>query len=520
MKTIQRLPDYLINQIAAGEIIERPAYIVKELIENSIDAGASHIKIHLERGGINRIIVQDNGCGMSREDIEEACKLHTTSKIRDAENFHGITTLGFRGEALASIAAMSVIHIESKTVDDIVGSKLIVKNNHQTIQSVGMPTGTRVTAHSLFYNQPVRKKLLQSPQTEFKHTIELLLHYAIAYPQITFELFHNGKLSIHLPKQTGHERIRDIFGSHFQEHLLPISIQDSSFSVKGFIGKPQLSFSKVNYHVSINKRPIHAKYVHQTIKEAFGILIEDNKNPVYILFITVPPETVDINIHPRKDVVRIINEQEIFTKIYESIRDTLSRHDISFMSSFVKEQSPTYDSPLLKTTLAQNLKKIVDENRSILLTNNQNPQILSIHNLYLVTESEFGILLIDQHAAHERILYELYLKEFFKQKTKQKKISLQDPILLNFSLNELLVFQHYLSDLQTMGFSIEEFSGTSYRILEIPSIFEGRDIHALIYSIIRNLDKEQFINPIDSQTKRLLAYLACRSAVKAGDPLT
>lgn len=520
MKSIHKLPDHLIRQIAAGEIIERPAYIVKELLDNAIDAHASHITINLEHGGLQKIIVTDNGDGMNEEDIKESYKLHTTSKIHTAEHFFGIKTLGFRGEALASIAAIANLRIESRTSADYKGTRIDIIDGHEYIQPIGMPKGTRATVDSIFQKQPVRKRLFHSPHKEFRYIMDIVIRYAIFYPDITFELYHNGHRVLSMKKQTNEERIRSLLGEHIFSHLIPIAVTDSIASFYGYIGKPQATSIKTHEYLAINRRPVSIKLFHKAIHEAFDTLIDSLKHPIYVLSFSIPHEYIDINVHPRKEYVTCLYQEAIYRKIVDSIQETFSRHNIQFTFPLIHESSPPYGKPLLQTTLAHELKHAVEKKRTKMMTTPNTSSIISIHNLYIIAQSSHGLIILDQHAAHERILYEEYLKEFTKEQKRDRVSFLKKPLIFDLSPAESTIFDNYLHDLTRIGFSITRISRTTYQIMKIPKIFEQRDLLSLIKEILEQLDKEVFIPSIDSQSKRLLAYLACRSAVKSGDPLT
>ncbi len=362
MKNIHKLPDHLIRQIAAGEIIERPAYIVKELPDNAIDAHASQITIHLDHGGLQKITVIDNGDGMSQKDIKESYKLHTTSKIHNREHFLGIKTLGFRGEALASIVAIANLKIESRTATDHRGTQVEIIDGNRYIKPIGMPKRTRVTVDSIFQKEPVRKHLFHTPHKELRYIMDILIRYAIFYPDIAFELFHNNHRILSVRKQTNEERIKSLLGEHVFSYLLPIAITDSIVSFHGYIDKPQAATIKAQEYLAINGRPVSIKLFHKAIHEAFDTLIESTNRPMYILSFSIPHEYVDINVHPRKEYVTCMYQEALYSKIIDSIKETFYRHNIQLTFPLIQESSPSYEKPLLQTTLAHELKHAVNKN--------------------------------------------------------------------------------------------------------------------------------------------------------------
>lgn len=520
-QTIHHLPDYIISQIAAGEVIERPAYVVKELIDNAIDAQANTISIDVVDGGISHIVVTDNGIGMSREDLIESCNIHTTSKIHTVDDLTHITTLGFRGEALASIASVSSLTIETKQQASLAGYKLILQNNTPTITSVGMPTGTRVLVSQLFSHIPARKKFLKNKRSEMKKIIDIVTSYALCHPTLSFLLSNEGKSILHLQRTNSlKQRIQDLYGQTVYSHLLPVSINDSYINMEGFIATPQLISNSISeQHISINGRPITDRLIQSAIKEGYGVLLPSDTQPTYILSFSILPEMVDTNIHPRKEHVRIINESFLGTTLRDTVQQTLSKQHIHY-EGFPLSIHDSYDG-LTYTPLSRELKNVVlpkkTEQLGFVL---KESHVLQLHNLYIIAQTENGITLIDQHAAHERILYEQFAQELIIQQKKKKIVVLNSPIILDFSPQEQLLIETYLNELILLGFDIESFSGQSYKISSVPELFHTRNIASLIRELVQDMADDTRLITTDTGTKKLLAYLACRSAVKAGDPLT
>lgn len=521
MKTIHLLPDYLISQIAAGEVIERPAYAVKELIENAIDANAKHIHIELQDYGLAKIVVTDDGFGMQKQDLVESFKLHTTSKVSGADALLSIKSLGFRGEALASIAAVSFLTLESKTATDMAGTKINVSNQKiHTITSLGMPTGTRVIVEQLFQAVPARKKFLKSKRTEYKHILDVVYSQAIASPSIAFSVSHEGQSILHLPhSQNLNERISSLYEGDVSNNLLPVHLTESYLTISGYILKPQQSSRVIpKQFVSINGRPISDRLIELAVKESYGILLEKDIKPSWFLHISLPSESLNVNIHPRKEQVQFSEQRFLFDMIGKAVSETLHGNTIHY-AGFSQRVYPS-EEKITQTSLGKNLKHSVLPWNNTLLTNLSSPAIVQIHTVYILATTEHGFLLIDQHAAHERILYEKFLTQFINEAKKGLSDPLEQPLLLHLSPSEGILLEENLEDLERIGFHIENFSGNTYNITNIPRIFKNRNLEKTIPQLLTELQNESFSRLVDSKSKKLLAYLSCRSAVQSGDPLT
>lgn len=523
MNTIFQLSQDIIGKIAAGEVIERPMYAVKELVENAIDAKADVITIHIEESGLRQIIVSDNGIGMSREDLEACFLSHTTSKIRHEEDLHRIKTLGFRGEALASIAAISLLTIKSRTPKSAGGTLVEIENNKlQKISPVGTPIGTIVTAENLFHNVPARKKFLKSQATEFRQITDIILHYALSFPEIHFVLTHNKKTVFDLSKKsTTHDRIKFVFGDSIFEHFLPVEYGDSYINIEGFVGKPQIASSNnQRQYLFVNKRKVSDKLISLAVKEAFGTLLPAISTPVFRLHLTVPYDVVDVNVHPRKEQVSFLNNKLMFDAIKQAVTQTLTDHNITFqlakfhqVETGRKGETQTFAGKMLKeTVLPWNRQGIGEILR-------QTP-IVQLHNLYILVATKEGFFLIDQHAAHERILYEQFVKEFEQQKKKKENYVLKTPIKLDLFFTESQALEEYKEIFSNIGFELESFQGNTFLIRKVPILFKGRNIQKIIADMIADLLEDKTPKPIDVRSQRMLAFLSCRAAVKAGDSLT
>jgi DNA mismatch repair protein MutL len=522
MRKIFSLSEQIVSKIAAGEVIERPVFAVKELVENAIDARADSIIVHIEESGLKKITVIDNGEGMSPEDLQESFKSHTTSKISQADELTYIKTLGFRGEALSSIAAISRMTINSRAPNNSAGTSIIIKYGKvEKISPIGIPVGTTVTVEHLFHTLPARKKFLKSTRTEFRHSIDLMMSYALSYPEIHFVLTHNKKIIFDLPStKDPMQRIEKLLGKDIFSSLLPVEFTDSHISITGFLAKPSLTTrTPAKQFLFINNRLVSDKHISLTVKSSYGTLLAQNVYPICILYFTLPFEMVDVNVHPRKEYVRFVDTQLLQNAITQAVKQVLGRYELtpisSFNSLFLSDavgSTKSYTGKLLKE------KKLPWE----LSVKNEADysNIMQIHNLYLFVATESGFLLIDQHAAHERILYEQLLLEFKKEKKKHTIFYFLKPEVFELNISETELLLEYLQFFQDLGWEIEHFKDTTFVLRSLPVIFQDRDYLILLKEILEDLQNENSHAEFDSITKKMIAYLACHGAVKAGDPLT
>lgn len=523
MRKIYPLSEEVISKIAAGEVIERPMYAVKELVENSLDAGADSIVVHIEESGLRRITIIDNGEGMSEQDIRECFKPHTTSKISSDEELAHIRTHGFRGEALSSIAAISRMIIKSRIKDTAAGICVELREGEtEKISPVGMPYGTQVIIENLFYPVPGRKKFLKSARTEFRHILELMTSVSLIYPAVHFTLTHNKKIVFDLPQTTDSlERIKILLGTTIFQNLLPVSYSDSYISVSGFLTKPQAAATTTQKQfISINKRKVNDKLVSLAVKEAYGTLLESSAYPACILFLTIPYELVDVNVHPRKESVRFVDTQLIYDAVFRAVSQALTQNNLTFYSETGNGLS-LGDAPGKTNSFAARLLREKKLPWTIMpLIEISGNDVMQMHNLYLIKPTNHGMFVVDQHAAHERILYEQLLEEFKKQKNTQPIQRLSKAAVFDLSVTETELLQEYLPLFAQLGFTIEHFQKNTFLLQTVPLLFHDRDYQKLIGEILEELAQEKRVKEIDSVSRKMIAYLACRAAVKAGDKLT
>ncbi|MDQ3099033.1 MAG: DNA mismatch repair endonuclease MutL [bacterium] len=526
MAKIHQLSPELIAKIAAGEVIERPAYAIKELIENAVDAQASTIKIELLRAGLDKIIITDNGIGMDKEDIRECFKPHTTSKISNENDLFTVNSMGFRGEALASIATISDMTIRSRYIDDTLGTEIDLKiGNIEKMGPFGMPIGTEIIIRNIFNNVPARKKFINSPSVEFRLILEMITALSLALPGVGFSLYHNKRQVLDLPsEQSLLDRASLLFGTEFKANLLPVLIEDSYLKISGYIAKPQLSTrSGSKQYLFINKRKIIDKQLIATIKDTYGTLLEPRVHPIFILFFDMPYERVDVNIHPRKEQVAFTDPQFLVLTLRQAVISRLSTENLIYNDRRWQsgEYSPanyqpwslrdggmnSFASKLLKETTPWTVEKEILKSSDI----------LQMHNLYLIAQTKNGIILIVQHAAHERILYEQFLLEFRKVRNEKVIYIFESPVNIELSIHETQALRDNVSEIAELGFDIDADSLT---IKSLPEIFKDRNPTSLLRELLEDLIENRALKDIDSKSNKMIAYLACRTAIKAGDKLS
>lgn len=522
MAKIIQLPDKVIAKISAGEVIERPAYAVKELIENAIDAGADVIEVRVQGAGLTRIMVQDNGEGMTEEDLKISFLPHATSKLKDETELIGIKTLGFRGEALSSLAAISTLTIRARCPDQPGGYEIVIRNSSvAALSQVGMPPGTIVTVDNLFHNVPARKKFLKSERTELRLITDVITHFALSHPSIHFIFTHNNKVVFDFSKQQNFfERVKTLLGETNSDQLLRLSSEEGFIKIVGLVGKPQIA-SKQNQKqfIFVNNRHITDRMISLSVKEAFGTLLPSTSTPIFLLNLSLPSEIVDVNVHPRKEQVSFINSKEVFDSIRQAVTQVLNENNITFnLAKFKYESSArigettSYAGTLLK-------ESVLPWNRDEKIDFKPSEKLLQIHQTYILSQTVDGIFLIDQHAAHERILYEEFILKFEKSKNERNIHELTKPLPLSLSLHEKQLADEYMEHLENIGFSMENFQGDHYIVRSIPVVFKGRNIEKIIKEMLSDLENE-ITASVDTRSLRMLAFLSCRAAIKSGDVLT
>lgn len=548
---IKALSEDLQNKISAGEVVERPASVVKELIENSLDAGASEISIVIEKGGHNTIQVRDNGSGISSDDLPSAIKRFHTSKIETVSDLFSIETLGFRGEALASIASISEMSIISSNGDGTGAELPIVNGNPGEVQPAANIGGTEITIRNLFYNTPARKKFLKTPRTELRKIVDVVRCFGLAFPDIEFRLIADNRDVFHIQSESLEERIDNLLDPTYSRNLLPLKITKGDYILSGFIGNLNLVRSRPGeQYLFLNRRFIKDRLLNRAVYNAYESLIKRGEYPFFVVNLIIPGDQVDVNVHPTKTEVRFKDEWRLFhllksevgnslgsiletipgfdTSFHQNSSDT-SMKDFSLHRSKISETIPIdpnqnaiqFNNPETLTPSKSDILRAKDyvskladtpsSDQSSIATEN----IWQIHKKYIVSEVNSGLVIIDQHVAHERILYEDALKAF--ESTSMASQTLLFPETLKFSHDDFDALFDVLPYLEKIGFKIKKQDDLSIRIDAIPSEMAIGNEREVIREILDNFLKEK--KEYSSFQEALAAMFACKAAIKAGDSL-
>lgn len=521
MNKIRLLPTHVIQTIAAGEIIERPAYVVKELIENSLDAGATNIDVSFIRSGLERIRINDNGEGIAKEDLPLAIEKHSTSKITSLTDLEKLASYGFRGEALASIVTVADLKLSSRRQTDDIGATLATyQGQAEPIIAEAMNYGTTVIVDHLFKHVPVRKKFLNNLHKERRLIIDVVTRLAIANPHVSFTLTGENKPIFNLAACGNmRDRINLIFDENITQHLIGVNYHHSFFDMEGMIGNNQIA-RRDNRHqyLFLNNRPINHQTIARIIKRAYGSLLESEDMPWFALNISLPSNIYDINVHPRKETVDFMDEIQVIKLVTDVIVDALTE------IRSVKPSLPPFlnsndDYALDKSTPLPELhQQLKAEVKPWSLKSAHQLEVLQVLNTYLVVKSEDGIKVFDQHAMHERILFEQFKNELLKSIDKIQT-ELESPITLNLNPSEKTLLTEHSQDLNKIGFNWIEFGPDSIQITSIPKHLENHNIAEILPKVLDDIAMGLPLN-LSSETEKTLCYLACRSAVMAGEALS
>lgn len=541
MAQIIELKPEIYNRIAAGEVVENPASIVKELLENSIDAESSEIEINIKQAGKKEITIVDNGYGMNKDDLYLAIKKHTTSKIKNVKDLNNIKTFGFRGEALSSIISVSIVELTSKTKQMDMGIKLIIENAGSKIieNKVSLNKGTSIKVSHLFHNTPARLKFLKNDKKELlniKQTINSLIipHYTVNF-KVQYE---DQNPVIYKAKKSILDRIKDVYGEEFISDLIEFKNINSEFKLFGYISKPSFNKSNKNYQfLYLNNRPIVTKFFNYWLTIAYENLLMKQRYPIAFIFLEAPPTYYDVNVHPAKREVRFINEHYISQTIIHNIKSNLNKElfipEIKNINQprekeinkkkYIKEVNTTINRFLSdfqnEEVFDNNIKKKNSKNTFTSLEALYNVDYLSLFNTYIIFEmiNENTVYLIDQHAAHERILYERIKRD--SENAEEISQNLLIPIHLQLSNVEYQVVMDHLDIFQDIGYQIEDFGGQSIILKAIPSYFQNIDDKQLFLDVLSDIMENKTIDKIRLKDD-IISSIACRSAIKAGDRIS
>ncbi len=609
MGRIRVLTDQVANQIAAGEVVDRPASVVKELLENALDAGATRIRMEVEGGGRKLIRIADNGCGMVRDDALLAFERHATSKLRTSDDLLAIATLGFRGEALPSIASISRLEIETRAAEEPAGTRIeIVGGRMHRVEDAGLPPGTTIAVRDLFFNTPARRKFLKSETTELQHVTALVTHYALAHPDKHFEL-HSATHALlqAAPVAEPADRIFQIFGRETLDHLLPIAAevdlervglpspppwkQDEDYEppvpghlrLSGFTSKPELEkLNRNSIYSFVNRRLVRDRLLLHAVSEAYRNILPPTSFPVVLLFLELPPEEVDVNVHPAKTEVRFRQPSFVHDFVRETLRNKLiqSRPAMGFLAALethavaspsllpgvsampgAPESAPftgTADSFALESlrpapvatrldfTAAGNGTAIaIEEGAALSLLNAELPtaaaqlianstvavpdEAATLHALaslkpigqlresFILATNEEGLWIIDQHVAHERVLFEKILREREVERVQRQRLLM--PLLIDLTPAQMVAFSTIAAELEGNGFEAEPFGPRTLAIKAAPVGLEGRELERMLVEVLEQSDRLDQRENLSTARARIAASIACHSAIKVNMPL-
>ncbi|MEA3465385.1 MAG: DNA mismatch repair endonuclease MutL [Thermodesulfobacteriota bacterium] len=546
---IEILPEKLCNQIAAGEVVERPSSVVKELIENSLDAGADHIVVEVDRGGKKRIVVADNGSGMGRDDIFLCFERHATSKIRSEEDLFHLHYHGFRGEALPSIAAVSRLTVTSRSGDDATGMRLVIfggKINHT--EEVGTPCGTTFEVRDLFFNIPARRKFLRRDETEFGHISEIVTRLALAHPAVHFKLHHNGRTILDLYRQsTSLDRIAMVLGRSVVADLLEINVATDPLSLTGYLARPTVNRSTTTGIYSfVNGRFVKDRVLHHAIMDGYRQLLMKGRYPVCVLFLELDSQQVDVNVHPTKHEVRFRDQRDVHHFVSQSVREVLrnstgelqphresllpSSATISASTSLVSLPVTESGQPVqysqvneIVSAYPPSQSNVVARGENLVLSVEERGYFASLtiigqyHRSYILCEDGDDLILIDQHAAHERIGFERFKHQYNSGSIETQELLF--PEIVELSVREDTELREQLEALKRLGFGLDPFGGTSWAIKAIPTFLLENDAKTMVCDVLMELSSVGVSTLSQDAFDAVLIKMACHGMIRANQRL-
>jgi DNA mismatch repair protein MutL len=542
MGIIKVLDKDIVGKIAAGEVVERPASVVKELLENALDAGARKILIDVTEGGKSLIRVEDDGMGIAEDDMTILAQHHSTSKLSSAEDLFSIISFGFRGEALSSIAAVSELTIRSRTANSIAGTKLIIKDGDRMIEPTACPKGTIVEVKSLFYNTPARKKYLKSIEHELREIEDIITRYALCFPEVFFKLTHGGTTLINSPATSNTiSNISNIYGNSIAKGLLQVDFVQSGIEVMGSISKPSLTKpNRDTQSIFINRRYIKSRTIMDSIEDAYHTLLTVGRHPIAILNITIEPGEIDVNVHPTKREIKFSHENQVYDAVYNAIKKTLSdnelikeielpgtKQDVLIAKQEMPKRGKQPGSAGAKDAEGAKDAKIYAPEKAEQLMLKEAEPVIKKRNLpemrisgqllrtYIVAEGEDCIYLIDQHAAQERVNYEKFMKQLDADAVDTQ--ALLKPLVIELEPKLHTLVMGNLEVLKKLGFEIEDFGTSSIIVKSFPIIIPKQD-RQLILDLIDELEDAR--NKITEEKEKLLIMRACKASVKANQHLS
>ena len=553
MPAIRLLPDLLISQIAAGEVVERPASVLKELLENSLDAGSRDIRVQLEAGGVKRLRVADDGCGMPREDLPLALARHATSKIASLDDLEAVATMGFRGEALASIASVARVSITSRETGSAHAWRI---DNEGEVEPAALDAGTVVDVADLYYNTPARRKFLRTEQTEYGHCDDVFGRIALSVPQVAFQLMHNGRLMQRLPAGDMASRVRALLGDEFMQHARPVEADAGQIRVSGFAAQP--AFSRAGrdaQYCFVNGRFVRDRLLAHALREAYADVLHGARHPAYVVFIELDPRAVDVNVHPAKTEVRFRDSRGVHQFVFHAVERALAPSIVPAMqgasapaasemqaTSFAPPASawaPRQQGMALEQPLARYFD-FVRQDAPAAGGSATSPAALApaarpdlpaqqadapplgfalaqLQGVYVLAQNAAGLVLVDMHAAHERILYE-QLKKVLEGEPAVQRLLI--PAVLAMSAREVATAFEYADVLEKLGFDIGQAGPNELMVRAVPALLARADTGALLRALLEELREAPASQVVERRRNELLATMACHGAVRANRLLT
>jgi len=567
---IQLLPDAIANQIAAGEVVQRPASALKELLENAVDAGGTSIQVVIKDAGKQLIQVIDNGKGMSATDARMSFERHATSKIRSSQDLFAIRTFGFRGEALASIAAVAQVELKTRQAESELGTLIQIEGSEVKKQEpVAIPVGTSVSMKNLFFNVPARRNFLKSNPVEMRHIVDEFQRVALSYPEVAFSLFQQDLEVFSLPSGKLSQRIVSLFGKSYQGQLVPCNEETPHVDVKGYIGKPEnAKKTRGEQFFFVNNRYIKSSYLHHAVSSAFEGLIQNDQFPFYVLFLDIDPSHIDINVHPTKTEIKFDDERTVYAVIRSAVKQALGAHhvmpaldfslDVNYQENWTKNPDTkvqvdreysykTFNTPEFKKSSVSGWERLFEGNTNPMPSASQNPdeepEILTFSSRastdeprsmiptqdseatgttfqvelsYIIAQMSTGLLIVDQQSAHERILYDRYLRQLKSAQGASQQCLFPPTVQLN--AGDFALVMGMLPELYSLGFIVEEFGKDTVLIQGVPADVQVKNEKELFEGLIEQF--KNFKNELSLDKRENLARsLSRRASIKKGQKL-
>lgn len=556
---IHILSEDMANKIAAGEVVERPASVAKELLENSIDAGATRIIIDIDVAGKELIRVSDNGTGMSSDDVRLAFQRHATSKISQPGDLAAIHTLGFRGEALPSIASVAQVELFSSCEEGKAGTAITIKGGVvEAVREMSCPRGTTIEVRNLFFNTPARKKFLKGDSTEASHITQVVTQQALANPKIHITLTHNGRQVINtLPTEHAIYRIAELFGAELTKELIEVKEQSGDYLLEGYISSPVYTrSSRSAQYFFVNHRMVRDKVVQHATQHGYSRLLPKDQHPVLFLYLSMNPNLLDVNVHPAKAEVRFASQQEVHHFVAEGVRNALLRNEKPSMSPEKKKDvvpaSPPVRAAVSSTTeleappaysreshreFSQALEQLYKGAAQQATAARQSGQVEifdrkptpvsflysdfeplgQLDNSFIILQGKKGVVIVDQHIAHERVLYER-----FRDAAKSKKVDIQQllfPLALEFTPSETQLLTSHIEMLNGLGLELEIFGNNGFLLRAVPAIIKNDDHERILRDIVESLSRQEKVHSLEEKYDAVVTMMSCRNAIKINQPL-